>query len=390
MKTHFLAVVVAALVLTGCLKKVDLVEPSDTPLTDGKVQILGLSKAVGSSSQNYFGTMKDEIVNFRAGVKDPSLKVVSWQWTFHDDGATSSSQNPSHQFRSAIGSITTITLVGVDDHYISHLVTDTVQIVWTLDGQPGLVYVSSTAAGGGVYNIILAAHKEATRSIPGSQYAFTGDVTSPRWINQVIAPGDTNYNFNGSLVAAASGDIGKFVAVRFSAGPGDYQFAFGKISGGTLVWVPLWGSYATDSTTNSVFLTVSATGVVTKTVPVSVPGNSGDQGNNPAVRLDIKDTSVVVYVNNFTAAASPWVQLQDSSGAWRSRIAEVTVTGFPNWGKVEVPFRQFPIAGVLVMRYGLDATPTVALNLMAVSRYYDSLFQYLRIQVVNVLGKHGV
>jgi PKD repeat protein len=310
------------------------------------------------------------------------LNIISWQWTFVDDGSHSASPQPSHAFNLLPNSITSVSLLGIDAGGGSHTRVKPVRVVWTLDGQPGFRWVSSTLISGNLYNVVCIANRRAMIGYSGL-YGFSGDMTSPQWTTQTIASTDTSWNYvNGSLVAADAGAVGKYVVIRFTATPGDHDLAIGRISPttGGLSWATFWGPYASG---NLVKFTVDNNGNVTPFIPVVLPGTSGDIGRNAVIRKDITDTSVVLFINNRAAFASltnPFVKFQDSTGVYRDTVAQTAVIGFPDWGTVEVRYSQFLISGVLIFQFGYNGSLA---TYMMESSYKQPSENNLKMQVAS-------
>ncbi|MFA5184663.1 MAG: hypothetical protein WC456_04025 [Patescibacteria group bacterium] len=379
-------VLLLVLAIFGCQEKI-LVEPDDAePVASGKIEIQ-MSILNKSTSATRVQTEQFLKTTYQAKAK-AGVNIVSWQWTIAENNYQSS--NSMVEFWHAIkpGSITFVNLVGVDDKGQAHMAVDTVEIVHSLDGLPGLAFVSSAPAGtSGLYNLVFAAHKKSMQGLGNGAYGYTGSVTGSPWTIKTIAPVDTNLNLvNGSLVPANTGDIGKFVAIRVSLVPADYEVHAGRIdqTTGRLIWASSWGPFADGN------FSLLDQGSVKPLVPANLPGSGGDQGPNAVIRRDINAASLTIYTNHFSPFIAGFVQLQDSSGVWQTPLAETSVEGFPNWGKIEIPFSNFPIPQVLFFRFGPSInSPAVLSTHMPGSSYWDTSFQYLVMKVVVLSKKSG-
>ena len=374
----------SVIIFFGCQEKI-LVEPDDAPVTDGKIQIQVSTLYKTSSGSDTVQTEKYLRTSYNAIAKN-GINIVTWQWTFQENNFKSS--NASVEFWHSLdpGAITLVTLVGIDDKGQSHSTSVFVKIVNSLDGLPGFALVSCTSTGASnLYNLVFIAHKKGLLGINGSAYGYSGSVTSPTWTVKTIAPADTNSNYvNGAVVPANAGDIGKFVVIRVTLSPGDYQLPVGKIasSNGNLIWGSFWGNYKDNK------FTLTSSGNVTGITTANAPGSMGDEGVNAVVRIDVDSSSVTVYTRHASAFTSGFVRLQNANGTWREPLAETAVNGFPNWGKIKINFTQFPISDLLVFQFGPNiSSPTTYSPNMSGSSYWDNAFQYLKVKVVPVLGK---
>lgn len=368
--------------LLGSCQKEEYVEQADPIVTeDGDIGF------VSSTMSSKSGFINDTIlvergtkVEFQA-MASGGLNIISWQWTFNDDGSHSADIAPSHYFNLTAGAVSSITLLGVDASGISHTRTKPVKGVWTLDGQDGFLWISSTLVSGNLYNVVCIAHKRAMIDYTTGNYAFAGDMTSPAWTTQTVSVSDTNWNYvGGTLVAAGPGAVGKYVAIRFTATPGDHQLAIGKTNNtGGLNWSVFWGPYSI--TGSKVGMIMATDGSVIPYTPITLPGDRGDEGRNAVVRTRLTDTSVIVYVNNNVALAgltAPFVRFEDSTGVYQDVLTQTAVTGFPNWGQVEVKYNDFLMTGVLIFQFGSNAV--VASN-MSASSYFQTTYNNLKMQM---------
>jgi len=368
----------------GCQEKV-LVEPNDSaaPVNDGKISIEVSNLYKTTSGADTVLTEKYLRTRYQAIAKN-GITISTWQWTFAENGQKSSS--PSIEFWHSLdpGAVTQVTLVGVDSDGIAHVTTVHVKIVYSLDGLPGFAFVSSTPIGNNLFNVVFVAHKKGLQGLSGNSYGYSGNVTSPAWTVKTIAPADTNSNLvNGAVVPAAVGDIGKFVVIRVALSPGDYQLPIGKVaSNGNLIWGSFWGNFKDNK------FTLNSSGGITGISMATVPGTFGDEGVNPIIRMDIDSTNIVLYTKYQDSFTAGFIQLQAANGVWQTALPETAVSGYANWGKIQIKFADFPMSDLLIFRFGPDisAASTFSVN-MALSQYWDSAFQCLKLKTVPVLGK---
>lgn len=360
------------------------VEIVGKPLADGLVSIkvspggISLLKS-GSLASDTIATEKFLKTTYQA-IASTGVTIVSWQWTFAENNAKATSATIDFWHSLDPGAKTSVTLIGVEANGTAHTATVWVKIVYSLDGMPGFILVSKTAITGGSYSYVFAAHKKGMQGVKGS-YGYTGTVTSPTWTIKPIAPADTNFNYVGNaLMAASAGDVGKYVAIRVILCPGEYEIHAGHIdTAGKLIWGNFWSFHVDGKFTST------ANGDLTGIVTVGVPGVSGDEGANAVVRKDILATSVIVYTKYTAAFTKGFIQLQNADGTWRPVIAQTGVTGFPNWGKVEIPYTSFPTPEILVFRFGanIDTSNVFSPN-MSSSGYWDATLQVLRMKNVKL------
>ncbi len=385
---NFLFSVVLVLGFFSCTEQVLIpeeglpVEIIGKPLNDGLVSIKVTPGGVTLKSGTVSDTVSTEkwLKTTYQAIAATNLTIASWQWSFAENNAKATGATIDFWHGLDPGAKTSVTLIGVEANGTAHTATVWVRIVYSLDGMPGFIMVSKTAITGGSFNYVFAAHKKGMQGVKGT-YGYTGTVTSPTWQVVPIAAADTNFNYvNGVLVPASVGDVGKYVAVRTILYPGEYEIHAGHIdTAGKLVWGNFWSFYKDGK------FTVATNGDLSGLITTGVPGISGDPGVNSIVRKDILATSVIVYTKYATAFTKGFIQLQNADGTWRAPIAEVAVTGYPNWGKVEIPYTSFPTPEILVFRFGANIdTPNVFSADMPLSTYWDTMFQVLRMKNVKL------
>ncbi len=376
-KILFLSIFVT-LLLSACKEQV-LVNPNETLIADNVIQIRVNNSYKVTTGQDTAYTEKN-LRTIYSAMSISGVNIVAWQWEFAENNSTYSGKTVEFWHNLAPGVVTQVSLLGLDDQGSQHLAQINVKIVYSLDGLPGLMFVSSSPVGDGTYNVVFASHKKGMRGINGV-YGYTGTVNS--WEIQTVAAQDTNFNWDqGQLVPVTNGS-GKFIALRVNLYPADYEIHAGKIDPNdpsNLLWATNWGIYQNGK------FTLHSDGSVSPVADVDLPGDNGDEGQNAIIRYTITDSSIVVFTNDFMDANTAFIQLQDSSGVWQAPILEDSVTNFSNWKKKEINFSDFPIPGLLIFRFGLDINnPDATLsNNMSQSSYWDNDFQYLIFKVVSV------
>ena len=358
------------------------------PLDDGLISIK-VSTAAGNMTKSATITMANDTASveknmktsLQASVVQSGLVISTWQWTFSIDNYKTTGALVDYWFALDPGSKTMVTLIGIEPSGAAHITTKWIKSVYSLDGLPGIITVSKTALAGGMYSYVIAAHKKGMAGIKGN-YGYTGSVTSPTWTVTPIAVVDTNYNYiNGALVPAPAGDVGKYVAARIILYPAAYRIVFGRIDKtGSLIFAKPWGWFP-DGNFN-----VSQNGDLTGVAVVNLPGVSGDEGIGAVVRKDILASSVVVYTKHASVFTKGFAQLQNADGTWQAPLAETAVSGFPNWGKVEILYSAFPISQVLTFRFGSNIDSPGILDAMYTSGYWDNMLQVLTMKIVVVTG----
>jgi len=397
-KSYWLSLIVTIVVIfsfPSCVKEV-LKDPNEqvpvkmigTPLNDGLISIK-VSAAADNMTKSAMMTMANDTMpteknienTFQAINNNPSITIATWQWTFTLDNFKSSNPLVQYWFNLDPGSKTSVSLIGIEPNGTAHIATQWMKIVYSLDGLPGMITVSTTPLAGGMFSYIIAAHKKGMSGVKGN-YGYTGTITNPIWTVTPIAPSDTNYNFvNGALVPAPAGDVGKYVAVRAILYQAPYEIHVGHINSlGVLIWGNFWAWHPNGK------FNVSSTGVLTDIATVNLPGVSGDEGAGAIVRKDILASSVVLYTKHGSAFTNGFVQLQNTDGTWQTPIAETAVAGFPNWGKVEILYSAFPTPQILVFRFGPSINSPGILDIMSPSSYWNEVLQVLEVKVVPVNG----
>ena len=381
-----------ALVSSSCVKEVS-VDPNEQvpvkmvgkPLDDGLLSIkASTDNTLKSASMTLAGdtvyTEKFLRTTYQAELSSPGLVIMTYQWTFAENNSKPTGSMVDFWHGLDPGSITSVTLIGIEQNGTAHTTTRPVKIVYSLDGMPGFILVSKTPVAGGMFSYVFAAHKKGMSGVKGA-YGYTGTTISPNWTVMTIAPADTNFNYvGGALVAAASGDVGKYVAIRAILYPGEYEIHVGHIKDGVLSWGNFWSFYKEGKFTST------STGDITGITTTGLPGVSGDEGINAVVRKDVLGLSVVIYTRHATTFAKGFIQLQYADGTWQTPIAETAVSGFPNWGKVEILYSSFPTPQILVFRFGPNTDVPGTMDAMSSSSYWDETFQVLRMKIVPVNG----
>lgn len=387
---NFSAVAILVIMSSVSCTKLEYVDNSSapveiigTPLDDGLISIRvtvasdGFKSSLGDSDT--VSTEKYLRTTYQA-ISVPNVTIVNWQWTFNENNAKSNGSTVEFWHSLDPGSITSVVLVGVEANGTAHIATKWVKIVYSLDGMPGFVMVSKTPVEGGSFNYLFAAHKKGMQGTKGP-YGYTGNTMSPTWSIMPLAVTDTNYNFvSGALIAAPMGDIGKYVAIRVTLAPGEYEIHVGHIvSSANLIWGNFWSWFDNGK------FTVNSNGDLTSLNSEGLPGASGDEGVNAVIRKDILFNSVIVYTKHTAAFTKGFIQLQKADGTWLAPQAETAVSGSPNWGKVEILFPSFPIPQYLVFRFGSNIdTPYIFSTNMPASGYWDNIFQVLKIKIITM------
>ena len=387
MRKRILFVIVAVVAVIFSCKRVEYIDPEEvpqiigTPLSDG---VIGISVSPGGNLKA--GLVSDTVntekwlkTTYQAIAKN-GINIAAWQWTFAENNQKVTGSAVDFWHGLDPGLKTAVTLIGIESNGTAHTATVWIKIVNSLDGLPSMIIVTKTPVSGGMASYVIICHKKSMTGATGA-YGYTGTISSPSWTVLPIAPADTNFNYvNGVLIAAKAGDFGKYVAIRFTTYPGDYEFHVGHIkSDGTLIWGNPWdwfigGKYTQDSNTN-----------LSPRAVANLPGAGGDTGSNAVVRQDIKDSTVVVYTKQTTTFSKGFVQFQNVDGTWGTPIAESTVLNFPNWGKFEIKYKEFPIKDLMVFRFGPDISAPASFSLnMPLSGYWSSLEQCLRAKYVPI------
>lgn len=363
----FLVAIIILVAMTGC-QKMNPVEPPDsqTPYgpTSGAQIVARLSG--GDAIEVINNSIRVELgpqVNFSAIARRPGLR--QFRWYFDDNGTWQLGQNVFHAFYT-LGT-TRVRLESTDS--VSYVYRDTlgVNVVASLDGLPDLVWVSHSSNGNGTFNEVLALKKSVVK-FASPPYNYQGMITNPPWILTNVQLSDTNWLLvNNNLVAPIQGDNGKYFVIRMTVSQGLIEFGAGK-SG-------VWGKYNSPycDTSGRIMATILADGTPTPIIVPTLPGMIGDEGSGAILRFLMKDSSVVVYMNNFSAFSSitPFVVTFDTNGVRSSPIHQSAVPGYVNWGSLE--FRYSAIKNsMLEIKYGSGFNnPTVVNPSMPQSLYWD-------------------
>jgi len=393
-KSWLLIVALATLFNFGC-RQIDLVEAPETIPTVKPSAIAveliysGINGVVlvGDTLSVEKGTM----VNFKAKSNGP--KIVSWKWTFNDNGAVEYGQYVNHKYALNPPAFTSLKLSGTDSVGTLYEKVLTVKIVTSIAGLRSIEPISVVSNGSGKYNLVIALNK-ACMDYFGSSYFYVGTMTN--WLSITIPAADTNWLVvGGTLISPNSGDYGKYVVVRLNDMSTNqlYEMGVGMMLNGQQTWGVFSGPFTGSGNLIRFYVLPNLTISPVITTPgVTVPGETGDIGDNAVIRLTVLDDRVIVYMNNVEnfSVGQPFIRLQDRDGIWEASYLQIAVDSFPKWGKKEIMFSQIPDRK-LVFRFGKNITqPTVLNSSISNSTYWDPLEKVLKIIFVQVINKAGV
>ncbi len=310
-----------------------------------------------------------------------TIPMTSQMWTFHD-GTTSNSKIGSYLYWGF--DIKPITLITFDGSGNSYETVAYVDLFPRGNGDP-VIWVGSTSMGANVYKVDFAIYKNGIDNRPGN-YLVKGSVTSTPWAGSLtVAPVDTNYRLaNNQLMAPATGDVGHWIKVSVNVITGFHQMAVYKNISNTELWGNFKGSEYVAENVGLINFYVGANGTVSsQQTAENIPGEGGDTGSNPVVRLALSGNNVIVYLNNqenFTSINSFKRHLQGDE-TWSSPIALQAVTDAPYWGMFQAPLTSFPQK----IRFGSNMSMPTSYNPnMANSLFWNSFYSYLDINPVIV------
>lgn len=374
----FLLTLVAIIsLLTACDRLEAPTSPDQNPI-NGQIMM----KVSGTNGVSVTGDTiyveRNVVVHFVAQSNGP--EITNWSWNIYGHNYTG--QAIKYTFTAVPVAYTTVTLTGTASNQ-TYTVTKVIKIMASIDGLKDVQSISSTPAGNNKFNIILAFKKAGMDYATGSSYFYIGDVTNPAWSNPVsVLTADTNYNIVNNSLVTPDGTIGKYIAVRLTLSPRDYQIGVGKIVNGQ----QMWGTF-NDSTI--VRFRVNSDGSVTlsNTTVATLPGVVGDEGTNAMVRFDFLADRLLIYLNNqaIFSSLNPFLSFQDSTGVWLAPINQASVSSYPNWGVIQMNYSSLPQNGLLVFNYGPQInSPTSYQANRSLSGYWDSSSQTLKAIISNV------
>jgi hypothetical protein len=312
----------------------------------------------------------------------------SVQWTFGNNGNTSSEVMPSNYY-ARVFTVSSVTLVGVDVNGNAHQAKIWLDNYPRIGGDP-ILYKGKTLLTAGYYRQEFWIYKNGAYFTAGN-YLLKGNTTSPPWQTSIIIPpADTNYRMeNGQLYAMPSGENGHWTKV-FIDGPVNFDVEVAPLIRISPSFGEQWASFKGSQFVNAsnyglMRYHVDANGDVTPSGGnnLLVPGISGDN----IIRLDISPdkSTLTIYQNNevYFGSCSPWIQFKEND-SWATQLfATTTVSGFDNWSKTTVMTSTLPRR----LRFGsYIATPTPNVNNVNCT-YYDNVYHDIFINVNIVTAK---
>jgi|GEM_PF-1087581 len=313
-------------------------------------------------------------------------------WSFADDGSTSTSKYPVHQYNLWAPAVTSVSVTGTDSLNVTHNGSATIKIVNSLDNLAAVVFTSITAAGNNLYSVVIAIHKDVVKNVPGSGYSYKGDITQWQTFTNVASNDENWLIVNHALVAPTNGEVGKYFVVRATLPLSTYKIGTSRPNNGVL-WGTFWGEYSLPNSLMGFQLVSNGTGGA-KAIPIGV---------TPAAILpgDIQDlitcftpaTKLTIFVNNKAPFSNiEFIRLQDSNGVFLAPIRESPVPGFPNWGMIEVPWALIPTSNnSIVYVFGPDfRSPNIYSPNMAESEFFDANYHVLKAVIISVQGNMAI
>lgn len=391
----FVVTLVLLFAATGC-KYVDINEPPVNPPATN-IEMLKIS-ASGLLNMNGVMAIGDTIyvenkmvVAFAASFGGKTISNLIW--SFADDGSTSTSKYPVHQYNLLAPAVTRVSVTGTDSLSVTHSGSATIKIVNSLDNLAAVVFTSITAAGNNLYSVVMAIHKDVLKNVPGSGYSYKGDIT--QWQTfATVSNADANWLVvNHALVTPTQGEIGKYFVVRATLPLSTYKTATSRPDNGVL-WGTFWGEYSLPNNLMGFQLVSDGSGGA-KAIPIGVAPTANLPG-------DIQDsitcfspvaTKLTIFVNNKTPFSNiEFIRLQDSNGVFQAPILESPVPGFPNWGMIEVPWTSIPTSkNSIVFVFGPDRrSPNIYSSNMAQSVFFDPSYNVLKAVIISVQGNMAI
>lgn len=386
---HIIALFLIVAFLAGCETVVAPPEtPNSPPSTDGKL-LMKLSADGGQTNLLSSGQQVDIAYHTTLLIEgltaDTSLHIKTWQWQFPD--GTASGKYAVYTPSVGAGSSIQIKLIGIDYNNVSHEVIITVNVIWNITGT-GLVFLASvTPQNDGTGTLIFYFCKERIMkflTLPG--YFIKGTVNN--WVRTYIPNTDTSYSLiNGIFTPDAKGF---YVKATLNHAPGNHKLGLGKMKNSTdELWENFQGSPYADSTDWTIVkYNLSTTWAVTPggsgTVnPPTMPGIIGDQGTPWIIGLTPSNPKIDLFINNLVSVSSihPFVAFRGDDARYMNNVAQVSVSGFPTAGMVQVNYATLPSNRLVAFKIGSDLVnfpSTYNDTLMRKSKFYNEEYGDIR------------
>ena len=373
MKKIFFLIALSTIFFYGCQIIEAPPEEVTTPTSSNAI----MAKVTGGVlSGDTLYTEQGLVVHLSAFSSGPA--ITRWQWLIY--GSVYEGQTIKYVFTAVPPASTTVTLKGTDNNNTVHQKSIVVVLKGTLDGLRDVQWISSSNAGSGDFNVVIAFKNKM-------QYISTNNWNTwepPTWAPTAIPVSDISFDIeNGNLVSVPDGQ-GKYVVVRRKLSPGDnYKIAVGKID---QQGQSIWGTYDGETVVEYDVLP-NGTVVFNNENPSTYPGSTGDVGGNPVVRWEFLADRALLYINNKvpTSGNSPFIRYINGADT-SAPISGTAVTGFPNWSMYTVMYSSLEeTEGLIEWFAGLNSNaPKSPLSFLNESSYFNDDLARLRALLAQV------
>lgn len=380
-KKFFLGVICAifSLLLAGC-DYVDVDVPETNP-----VAVENNSKIMLRSAQGYNSSVGTVYVQQGIGTglkvqSKTSLSVKSAKWVI---GMSSYDGVEIFYKFETLGEITLSVVVTFADNTTE---TRNFIVVSVLDiSKADPIQYFATDNGNSTWTVLILISAERMKMATDTAMFYNGLVSN--WVLQAIPSAGRNYIITTDGKPQVVTGVGKYIGTKIILGvSGLYNIAFVHSVDN---WADLSGSSYIRKESQGLAWFYFERGVISPRgdnyIGSSLPGSTNAVGDS-YFRHEEKDTSTFTLYFKLDEAftANAFVVKEKAGGTYSAPILMTAVSGFPEWGKIDVPASEL-IGIVAGFRYGPNkATLTTFSKNMEYSICYDEYFKNLRLLVLKI------
>jgi len=381
LKAVFLTAIALATLLLGC-EKVEFIlnaNPEEYLLEDDPTSNVIIRTNTGHSSAVGViyvqkGLLTGLTVRNRRAAGSP---VTEATWSI--EGKTYTSIQAWHKFTN-LGQVNVSVLLKFQNGSSETRRFRVISVVNISQGDPVKSFVTNN--NNATWNVLLLFSKERLKHATDTNFFFTGNVNS--WQQTIISPAHKRYVINATGQPELTNGAGQYVGVNLTmtSSLGVHNIALIHSAG---LWADFSGSVFIKDANPGLAWFSFHNGVLTPqgdNYAKNLPGEIGDAyfrftqvGNNITGRIIL----FFKLESNFTSSA--FVVRQLGSGAYTNPIRMQPVSGFSEWGQIELPATEMHNR-VVAFRYGPNISqPEIYSGIMIRSFFYDPFYKDLRVEI---------
>lgn len=242
----------------------------------------------------------------------------------------------------------------------------------------------ATDNGNNTWTVLILVSAERLKMATDTAMFYNGLVSN--WVLRAIPSAGRNYNITTDGKPQVVTGVGKYIGTKIVLGvAGLYNIAFIHSVDN---WADLSGSSYIRKENQGLAWFYFERGTISPRgdgyIGGSLPGSTSVVGDS-YFRHEEKDTSFTLYFKlDEVFTANAFVVKERAGGTYSAPILMTAVSGFPEWGKIDVPASEL-IGIVAGFRYGPNkATPTIFSKNMEYSICWDEYFKNLRLLVLKI------